>query len=61
MDATDTLSKAISKLPTESLPVPTVAEVRRASLSFSWRTGLAADMMPPRAYSLLSDEALAMM
>ena len=43
------------------LSVPTVDEMRRASRSFPWKTGLGVDAMPPRAYSLLSDEALAMM
>eukprot|EP00959_Pyramimonas_sp_CCMP1952_P311198 6512758-Pyramimonas_sp.AAC.1 len=53
--------KLIRTLPCEAMQVPTIEDVRRASRSFAWKTGLGADAMPPRADSLLVDDAVAML
>ena len=58
--ADQTILDDIAKLPHHSLPVPTVEEVRYAAKSFRWKTGLGHDGIPPRAWALLSDSALAM-
>eukprot|EP00959_Pyramimonas_sp_CCMP1952_P166470 3479693-Pyramimonas_sp.AAC.1 len=46
------LVAAIRHLPPAALPVPTIAQTRRAATTFRWRTGLGADALPPRALSL---------
>eukprot|EP00959_Pyramimonas_sp_CCMP1952_P430272 9012151-Pyramimonas_sp.AAC.1 len=46
-------------LPHQALEVPKVHDLRRAAATFTWRTGVEVDGLSPRAFSLLSDEALA--
>eukprot|EP00959_Pyramimonas_sp_CCMP1952_P155238 3248050-Pyramimonas_sp.AAC.1 len=49
----------IARLPSNALRVPTVAQVRHAAKTFRWRAGLGHDALPPKAWALLSDSALA--
>ena len=55
------LQVLLAELPASPLSVPTVADVRKAACSFPWGTGTSADRVSPRAFSMLSDDALAYM
>eukprot|EP00959_Pyramimonas_sp_CCMP1952_P156819 3279646-Pyramimonas_sp.AAC.1 len=61
IDMDGEVPELIRSLPRGALPVPRIDEMRAASRTFAWNTGLGVDAMPPRAYSILSDDALAML
>ena len=44
--------------PSRQFPRPSVAQVRRASASYKWKTGLSSDVFHPRWVSQVSDAAI---
>ena len=60
-DKGDTDVRAIASLPKAALPIPRIAEVRKAAKSFKWYTGQGADKLAPRSLSLLSDATLSLL
>eukprot|EP00959_Pyramimonas_sp_CCMP1952_P070346 1468961-Pyramimonas_sp.AAC.1 len=59
IDQGSEVAEFMRNLPHQALEAPKVHDLRRAAATFTWRTGVGVDGLSPRAFSLLSDEALA--
>ena len=57
----DALQGLMLEVPSSEPPGPRAADVRRAACAFPWRTGAGPDCSSPRALSILTVDALALL